>query len=86
MKIYDYKGKKNICGERVKLPRIKRKMTQTDLAARLQLREIIIERNSISRIEIGTRFVTDYEIAALAEILHVDPLWLLGMSENDAKE
>ena len=40
---------------------------------------VIIERDSISRIEIGTRFVTDYEIAALSQIFGVSPSYLLGM-------
>ena len=35
--------------------------------------------HSISRIEIGTRFVTDYEIRELSKILKVTPAWLLGM-------
>lgn len=38
-----------------------------------------VERDSISRIEIGTRFVTDYEIRELSKILKVTPTWLLGM-------
>ena len=77
MKIYDFNGKKNICGERVRQARRQMKLTQTELAARLQVAGIGIERDSISRIEIGTRFVADYELRALAEILKVDPAWLL---------
>lgn len=79
MKIYDYNGRKNICGDRVHEARCKLKMTQSDLAAKLQLANIIIERDSISRIEIGTRFVTDYEIRELSKILKVDVAWLLGI-------
>ncbi|MBE6915842.1 MAG: helix-turn-helix transcriptional regulator [Ruminococcaceae bacterium] len=79
MKIYDYNGKKNICGDRVHEARCKLRMTQSDLAAKLQLSDIIIERDSVSRIELGTRFVTDYEVRALANILKVSPLWLLGI-------
>ncbi len=79
MKIYDYQGKKNICGERVHEARCKLRMTQSDLAAKLQLSDIIIERDSISRIEIGTRFVADYEIRELAKILDVSVNWLLGL-------
>lgn len=55
------------------------RLTQIDLAARLQINGIIIERDSISRIEIGTRFVTDYEARELAKILKVSPIWLLGI-------
>ena len=79
MKIYDYNGKKNICGDRVHEARCKIRLTQSDLAARLQINGIIIERDSISRIEIGTRFVTDYEIRELAKILKVSAAWLLGI-------
>ena len=79
MKIYDYNGSKNLCGQRVKEARKKCKLSQENLAAKLQLQGVIIERDSISRIEIGTRFVADYEIVALCKILHVTPAYLLGM-------
>ena len=79
MKIYDYNGKKNICGERVHEARCKLRLTQSDLAARLQINGIIIERDSVSRIEIGTRFVADYELRELSKILKVSIPWLLGM-------
>ena len=76
MKIYDYNGRKNLCGERVREARARRKITQADLAARLQVAGITVERDSISRIEIGTRFVTDYELVVLSEILGVSLEWL----------
>lgn len=79
MKIYDYNGKKNICGERVHEARCKLRLTQSDLAAKLQIAGITIERDSISRIEIGTRFVSDYEIRELSKILKVSVEWLLGI-------
>ena len=77
MKIYDYNGKKNICGNRVHEARCKVRLTQADLAAKLQVNGIIIERDSISRIEIGTRFVADYELREIAKILNVSVGWLL---------
>ena len=79
MKIYDYNGKKNICGDRVHVARCKYRLTQSDLAARLQVAGINIERDSVSRIEIGTRFVADYELRELSNILGVSVAWLLGM-------
>ena len=79
MKIYDYNGKKNICGDRVHEARCKLRMTQSDLAARLQINGIIMERDSVSRIEIGTRFVADYELRELSKILGVTVNWLLGL-------
>ncbi len=79
MKIYDYNGKKNICGDRIHEARCKLRLTQSDLAAQLQVNGIIIERDSISRIEIGTRFVADYELRELAKLLKVSVNWLLGI-------
>ena len=79
MKIYDYNGKKNICGERIHEARCRLRLTQGELAARLQVRGINIERDSISRIEIGTRFVADYELRELSNILKVSSAWLLGI-------
>ena len=79
MKIYDFNGRKNICGDRLYEARHKRKMTQNDLAAKLQVNGILIERDSISRIEIGTRFVADYELREMAKILNVSVDWLLGI-------
>ena len=79
MKIYDFNGKKNICGDRVKEARKKLKITQSDLAARLQTEGVNIERDSVSRIEIGTRFVADYELVVLCKILNVSADYLLGI-------
>lgn len=79
MKIYDYNGKKNLCGDRVRQERQKQRLSQSDLAARLQIAGVIIERDSISRIEAGTRFVADYELKIIAEVLKVDVKWLLNI-------
>jgi len=81
LKIYDFNGKKNICGDRIREARQKRRMSQSDLAAKMQLAGIVIERDSISRIEIGTRFVPDYELPIYAEVLQVSVAWLLNMEE-----
>ena len=76
MKIYDYKGRKNLCGDRVREARARLNITQADLAARLQVAGVIMERDSVSRIEIGTRFVTDYELVVLSNVLGVSMEWL----------
>ena len=81
MKIYDFNGKKNMCGDRVREARQKQRISQTDLAARLQVSGVVIERDSISRIEIGTRFVADYELTVLASCLKVSVGWLLGIED-----
>ena len=77
MKIYDYNGRKNLCGDRVREARARLNITQADLAARLQVAGVIMERDSVSRIEIGTRFVTDYELSVLSDVLGVSVEWLL---------
>ncbi|MBQ7352641.1 MAG: helix-turn-helix transcriptional regulator [Clostridia bacterium] len=79
MKIYDFNGKKNICGDRVHEARCRQRLTQSALSAQLQVAGINIERDSVSRIEIGTRFVADYELRALSKILKVSVNWLLGL-------
>ena len=79
VKIYDYNGKKNICGERIREARLKQRLSQSDLAARVQVEGVIMERDSISRVEIGARFVPDYEIPIFAKVLGVSVLWLLGI-------
>ena len=80
MKIYDFMGSKNICGSRVKEARKKCGLSQEALAAKLQVEGVNIERDSVSRIEIGTRFVADYELLALCKILNISPEYLLGMN------
>lgn len=79
MKIYDYNGKKNLCGTKIKEARRKLGLSQQELAARLQTEGINIERDSVSRIEIGTRFVADYEIKVLCKILGVSADHLLDV-------
>lgn len=79
MKIYDYNGKKNISGDRIREARQKKRLSQADLAAQMQIEGIIIERDSISRIEIGTRFVPDYELPVFSKVLNVSVDWLLGL-------
>lgn len=82
MKIYDYGGKKNICGDRIREARVVQRMSQSELAAKMQVEGITIERDSISRVEIGTRFVADYELKVFAKVLNVNILWLLAITEE----
>ena len=81
MKIYDFDGKKNICGERIHRARTSLRLSQADLAARLQVAGVGVEREAISKMETGDRFVADYELLKLAEVLNVSVLWLLGLDD-----
>ena len=78
MKIYDYAGKKNISGDRIHQARTRQRISQAELAARLQVRGVTVEREAISKIETGDRFVADYELKYLAEALSVPLEWLVG--------
>ena len=66
--------RRNIVGKRVQQIRKSSlpPLTQLDLAARLQIQGVSIERPAISKIETGYRIVTDIEVAALAKALDVD--------------
>ena len=74
---------KNIIGERLREARRKSKpkVTQIDLLARLEIRGIILEKTTISKIEAGNRPVTDIELLAFADALNVSPHWLLKFKE-----
>ena len=74
---------KNLIGARVREARLrtKPKVTQTDLLARLEVREIYLEKTSISKIEARTRPVTDKELVAIADALRVTTNWLLQIEE-----
>lgn len=78
MKIYDYDGQKNISGDRIHQSRTAQRISQQDLAARMQVKGVIIEREAISKIETGDRFVADYELMMFAEVLGVSMDWLTG--------
>lgn len=74
----------NACGEFVRLARKnygKRhrvKMTQADLAAKLQLKGLVsFERVTVCRIENGVRQVSDVELKYLAAALEVSVEYLL---------
>lgn len=68
MKALDYEGRRNVSGERVRQKRTERKITQAELAARVQCEGVALEQDAISRIESGQRMVQDYELRALAEV------------------
>ena len=71
---------RNIIGDRVRLARKRAQppITQEELAARLQVEGLSIERVTITKIETGYREVTDVEAAAIAKVLGVSLAWLFG--------
>lgn len=71
MKKFEYNGHKNICGDRVRELRQSRRMSQSNLAVKMQTEGVIMEQDVISRIESGARLVADYEVRAFATALGV---------------
>lgn len=82
MKAFNYNGRRNVSGERIRQARTQQRCTQTDLAARVQVRGVILERDCISRIENGLRMVQDFELRAIASALGVTTDWLLAADEE----
>lgn len=78
MKIYDYNGAKNISGDRIHQARTAKRLSQENLAAKMQVSGVIVEREAISKIETGDRFVTDYELRTFSRVLGVSMEWLTG--------
>ena len=64
-------GKNNICGANIAKLRTDLGVSQRELADRLQLMGLDIDKNAIQRIEAGKRFVTDIEIVVIKRLFDV---------------
>ncbi len=71
MKIYAYNGWANVCGPKIKALRRKRKLSQEQLAAQLQVSGVMLDQRALSRIERQERFLADFELREIAHILRV---------------
>lgn len=71
-------GDRNIVGARVTEARQRMGMKQVELLAKLQTAGIEIGIPALSLLEGQKRPVSDFELCALADILHVSVDWLLG--------
>ena len=81
MKLYSYQGRCNLSGERIRQAREEERLSQEQLAAKLQLLGMEITQKSISRIETGLRVVPDFELQFFAKALNRSIIWLLD-NEN----
>ena len=72
--------KNNLIGEQIRLARQLHmpRLTQAELATRLQLDGCELNRNAIAKIEMGLRQVTDIEVAKIAKALDVSIEWLFS--------
>ncbi|MCL2197471.1 MAG: helix-turn-helix domain-containing protein [Defluviitaleaceae bacterium] len=78
MKIYKYDGKCNISGSAIRKERELLRLSQEQLAAKIQLEGINLNQKAISRIESGARVIADYELRGIAKVLNVTACTLLG--------
>lgn len=68
----------NICGARIRQVRRQYGLDQVELAAALNVDYgIKLEQSDISEIERQVRSLRDYELDAIAQVLDIDPVWLL---------
>lgn len=64
-------GLNNLCGRNVAALRKEKKLSQRELADRLQILGLEVDKNAVQRIEAGKRFVTDIELDVLARFFHI---------------
>ncbi len=74
-------GEKNLTGTQLKILRAKAGLSQRDLAHRLQLIGMDMDKNVITRIETNKRYVTDLELQAFARIFGVSYRYLIDGEE-----
>lgn len=78
MKKITLHGSKNVIHAQLRRYRELRKLTQDQVAAKLQVMGVNIDQQALSRIEHNQRMVTDYELACLCQVLQVPPQDLLA--------
>jgi len=79
---YSLVRRKNIVGSRVRKARKDLAITQMELAARLQVLGITIDRSGVAKLESGRRPASDIEVAAIAKVLKVPIPWLFEESNE----
>lgn len=64
-------GRNNIAGVKIAQIRKNLRISQHELADRLQINGLDIDKNAVQRIESGQRFVTDIELGYLAKVFGI---------------
>lgn len=64
-------GRNNIVGVTVREYRKQLRISQRELADRLQIIGLDIDKNAVQRIESGQRFITDIELIYLAQVFNI---------------
>ncbi len=63
-------GRNNICGVNIARLRKELQISQRELADRLQLIGLDLDKNAVQRIESGQRFLTDIELLYFSRVLN----------------
>jgi len=71
MKKINFNDNKNIISKQLRLARVNAGLTQGQLAAKMQVLNINLDQQMISKIENNMRIVTDYEFACFCKVLQV---------------
>lgn len=82
MRKFQFEGKNNVSGDRIRELRLHARLSQAALAAKMQTEGATVEQDVISRIESGTRLVTDYELLVLTRIFNISADWLIGAEKK----
>ena len=82
MRKFQFEGKNNVSGDRIRQLRVLARLSQAELAAKMQTEGAIVEQDVISRIESGRRLVTDYELLVLTRIFNTSSAWLIGADKG----
>lgn len=84
MKLVPGMVRHNYCGEVIRQLRLKKGMSQEQLATSLQLAGLSFSQKSVSRLESGKRLIPDYELPFLANVLGVTVSELFRLCEEYA--
>lgn len=66
-----YNGKLNVIGSVIREYRENQNLSQSDLSAKLTLLGIDIPKNSVQRLECGSRIIKDFELAGISKVLNI---------------
>jgi transcriptional regulator with XRE-family HTH domain len=85
MKAFWYnQDRKNVCGIKIRELRKEKHISAKKLEIMASLAGYeSLTQNTITKIELGIRFVPDYEVAIFAELLNTTPEYLLGFKPED---
>ena len=78
MKKIAYDSNKNVIHARLRYYRNLRGLTQEQVVAKMQVMNVNMDQQMLSKIENNRRIVTDYELACLCQVLQVSERDLLA--------